>query len=80
VKQGTQGGRDENECIVVVQDQEVSIGRKNRGDGSITNVSICTNKEATEGSAHRIGMHRGKSQHTPSIRCLMREETPKKKI
>jgi len=53
------------------------IIRKNGGERSITNVSTCTNKEVTKRSAYRIGMNRGISQHTPSMRCAMREKTPK---
>jgi len=51
--------------------------KEKRGEGNFPNVSTCTNKEVAEGSTYQIGMNRGISQHTPSMRCAMREKTPK---
>jgi len=50
------------------------------GKESFPNVSTCTNKEITKGSLHRIGINEGISQHTPSMRCTMREKTPNRII
>jgi len=48
------------------------------GEEGSPNVSTCTNKEVAEGSMYRIGMNGGISQHTPSMRCMMREQIRKK--
>jgi hypothetical protein len=48
-------------------------------NGGFPNVSTCTNKEIAKRSVHRIGMNGDISQHTPSMRCMMREQIRKEK-
>jgi hypothetical protein len=55
--------------------REVSKRRENRGSKEAANVSTRTNKGVAERSVYRIGMYGGESQHTPSMRCTMREKT-----